>query len=175
MQVSAIAPQPMAADLIFIEAMLARGAEVHVVMPFKREDFIETNVRFAGDKWVARFDQALGDATTVTYACEEGYLNDDTLFQYAADLVGGLTLLRADQLGVEALLLAVFDGDSSNKTGGTAENLARWESPSRAVEVLDLAVMRAGIEAVKLDHRPVRNVLASSGDDDLRIARQVCN
>ena len=42
------------ADILFVEAMLERGGEAHIVLPFKREDFVETSVRFAGADWVAR-------------------------------------------------------------------------------------------------------------------------
>ena len=162
------------ADILFIEAMLERGAEVHAVMPFKREDFVDTSVRFAGDTWISRFEAALEEATTVTYACEEGYLNDDTLFQYAADLVGGMSLLRGEQLGVEPLLLAVLDSEASVKTGGTAENVQRWRQQARSVEILDLASLRA----VQMISAPanvdsVTTAATASPDDDLPIARQV--
>ena len=161
------------ADLLFIEAMLERGAEVHVVMPFKRVDFIETSIRFAGDQWIERFDRALAVATTVTYACEEGYLNDDTLFQYAADLVGGMTLLRAEELGVETHLLAVLDGASSTETGGTAENVQRWEGRAHSVEIVDLVNLRQTRSAPVRQEDSLRPDTIPPRIDKLRIARQV--
>ena len=68
------------ADILFIEEMLDRGGEVHIVLPFKRDDFVETSVAFAGSDWVARFHCVLERATVVNFATNEGYLGDDVLF-----------------------------------------------------------------------------------------------
>ena len=53
------------ADLMFVEAALDIGAEVNVVLPFDRQDFIRTSVAPGGDGWAARFDHALSRATRV--------------------------------------------------------------------------------------------------------------
>ncbi|MDE0577277.1 MAG: tetratricopeptide repeat protein [Opitutales bacterium] len=42
-------------DILFIEAMLARGSEVHVFLPFNKKDFIETSVRRGGGGLGATF------------------------------------------------------------------------------------------------------------------------
>src|SRR5258706_339722 len=72
------------ADLIFLEAALDIGAEVNVVLPFDREDFIRTSVAPGGDRWTSRFDHVLSRATRVIMATEERYLGDDVLFEHAA-------------------------------------------------------------------------------------------
>ena len=77
------------------------------MLPFDREDFVATSVAIGGADWVARFDAALASATRVILATEEGYLDDDVLFDYAALLLEGLAVLRAAQLETSPSLLCV--------------------------------------------------------------------
>ena len=41
------------ADILFAEALLARRAQLHVLLPFRPDDFIRESVRPAGEQWVA--------------------------------------------------------------------------------------------------------------------------
>ncbi len=55
-------------DLLFIEAMLERGAEIHVVLPWRKEEFLRTSVAINNDNyWTQKFDQLLNEVTSVTY------------------------------------------------------------------------------------------------------------
>ena len=130
------------ADILFAEQMLARGAEVDIVLPFRREDFLKTSVAFAGGEWVARFESVLQRAASVSYCVEESHLGDDVLFGYAAELTIGLAVLRAEQLETEAVLLAVAEPEDEGKVGGTAGNVQRWQSQGRRALVLDLRRIR---------------------------------
>ena len=51
-------------DIIFLEAMIERGAETHIFLPFSKKDFIETSVRRAGGNWVSRFERVLDHASS---------------------------------------------------------------------------------------------------------------
>src|SRR5690606_130626 len=73
-------------DLLFIEAMLARGAEVNVILPFAREDFIVTSVAPAGDHWVQRQEAAMQRVNRIEYAVPERHLGDAALYAHAARL-----------------------------------------------------------------------------------------
>ncbi len=130
------------ADILFAERMLARGAEVDIVLPFRREDFVRTSVAFAGAGWVERFDRVLARAANVSYCVEESHLGDDVLYAYAAELTVGLAVLRAAQLESEAILLAVAEPGDEGRIGGTAGNVRRWEAQGRRAVVLDLAAIR---------------------------------
>jgi class 3 adenylate cyclase/tetratricopeptide (TPR) repeat protein len=131
------------ADILFIEQALARNIEVNVVMPFGREDFIRTSVAFAGSEWVARFDSALARAATVTVCVDEGYLGDDVLFGFAAQLTQGLVLLRARQLETDAVLIAVAEADTAPAKGGTWANVLDWRALGLAEYVVDLRDLRS--------------------------------
>lgn len=131
------------ADILFIEQMLKRGAEVNIVLPFRREDFVRTSVSFAGSAWVRRFDRVLSRAASVSFGVEEGYLGDDVLHGYASQLIDGMTLLRAQQLEVAPLLVAVADPAGAQPAGGTRFNVEAWRGAGRASLLLDLAKIRA--------------------------------
>ena len=97
-------------DILWAEALLSRGCELHVVLPFALEEFVGTSVARAGPGWVARFHRCLGAAASVSYATEDAYLDDDVLYRYCAELAMGLALLRARYVDAEVHQLALWDG-----------------------------------------------------------------
>lgn len=131
------------ADIIVLEAALAAGAEVNVVLPFDRQDFIRSSVSNGGEKWLARFDAALARATRIVPATEERHLGDDVLFEHAARLVDGLAVLRAAQLQGRPRLLCIIDPTASRQVGGTRSAFERWTQCIGAPDVIDLAALRA--------------------------------
>jgi class 3 adenylate cyclase/tetratricopeptide (TPR) repeat protein len=131
------------ADLIFIEAALEAGAEVNVVLPFDREDFVRTSVGVGGGDWAERFDAALSRATRVIMATDEHYLGDDVLFEQAAMLLEGLSILRGAQLQTIPSLYCVIDTASPRLVGGTQASFDRWNSHVGPPQVLDLGEIRA--------------------------------
>jgi class 3 adenylate cyclase len=130
------------ADLLFIEAMLARGAEVHVTLPFDRGDFLATSVAFAGPHWVERFERALARASSVSYGVRERYLGDESLYAYAGGLMQGAAVLRGRELESEPMLLAVVDPDSERLPGGTRDMIENWRRLGRPLERIDPAPLR---------------------------------
>ncbi len=135
------------ADLLFIETAQAAGAEVNVILPFDRGDFMRTSVATGGPEWVQRFDDLLVRATRVIFATEEGYLGDDILYRQAAYLVEGLASLRAAQLETAPSLLAVFDAGSAGHVGGTRDAVERWQRDVGPIEAIDLAMLRDAMPA----------------------------
>ena len=131
------------ADLLFIEAALDRRAELNVVLPFDRGDFVRTSVAVGGSEWVTRFDDALARAARIIMATDENYLGDDTLFEYAARLVEGFSMLRAAQLETSPSLLCVLDAASAGRVGGTRASCERWRRNINEPHVIDLHALRA--------------------------------
>jgi class 3 adenylate cyclase len=126
------------ADILFAEALLERGAELHVVLPFDREAFLETSVRRGGPGWVERFERCLSEARNVSLASEDGYLGDDSLFDFGNRVAMGLAVLHAQVLDTEARQIAVWDGQPDGGPGGTGGSIRYWESlgfPSDTIEV----------------------------------------
>jgi len=155
------------ADLVFIEVALEAGAEVNVVLPFDRDDFVRTSVAIAGDEWIERFDAALCGATRVVMATDERYLGDDVLFDQAAMLLEGLSMLRAAQLQTVPSLYCVIDEALPGLVGGTQASFERWMSRVGPPRVLDLRLLRAsGLDETGVIRRPVQPA-AMSGTPSL--------
>ncbi|MBV9554170.1 MAG: adenylate/guanylate cyclase domain-containing protein [Alphaproteobacteria bacterium] len=125
------------ADILFAEAVLARGASLHVVLPFDRREFIAESVRRSGRGWVQRFRACLNGATSVRYATRDRYLGDDQLFTYCSQMAMGLALLRARFLATEAEQIAVWDGRGPGGLAGAAVDIANWRRSGRRTSRID--------------------------------------
>jgi class 3 adenylate cyclase len=124
------------ADILFAEGLLDRGASLHVVLPFDREEFIEVSVRPSGDAWVARFIACLERAASVHFATDDHYLGDDHLFGYCSQVAMGLALLRARHLSAEVEQLAVWDGRQVAGPAGTAADIEHWRRTGKAQHII---------------------------------------
>ena len=124
-------------DILWAEALMARGCELHIVLPFSLEEFIRTSVADAGDLWIARFQRCLHAATSVTYATQDSYLDDDVLYSYNSQLAMGLALLRARYLDAEVHQFALWDGDDDAGDVGTATDVATWKQSGHRCVVVD--------------------------------------
>lgn len=153
------------ADLIFIEAAFEAGAEVNVVLPFDRGDFVRTSVAIGGGDWVARFDTALSRANRVIMATDEHYLGDDVLFEQAAMLLEGLSILRGAQLQTIPSLYCVIDAAAPGRVGGTQASFDRWTRHVGPPQVLDLARMRTNAALAGSAIAPVAQQPAAAPHD----------
>lgn len=134
------------AELIFIETALELGADVNVVLPFDRGDFVQTSVAVAGVSWVQRFDAAMARVSRIIVATEESYLGDDVLFEHAASLIEGLSALRASQLQTAPSLLCVRDRGAPMPSGnGALATYERWRRVRGEPRVIDLEDLRRGL------------------------------
>ena len=114
------------ADVLFAEALLAVGAELHVVLPFAVDEFVQSSVADSGPGWVERFQTCLAGATSVSYATDDAFLGDDVLYRYASELAMGLAVLRARFLDAPVRQIAIWDGGPARGEAGTAIDVARW-------------------------------------------------
>ncbi|HEY7948545.1 MAG TPA: tetratricopeptide repeat-containing protein, partial [Acidimicrobiales bacterium] len=146
-------------DILWAEALLVSGCELHVVLPFALEEFVETSVAPAGGIWVTRFERCLEAAETVNYATEDAYLDDDVLYGYCAELAMGLALVRARHLDSDVHQLALWDGEATTGLAGTAADVARWRETGH-----DLVVVapREQVSAVAATHAGAVRPRASS-------------
>src|SRR5215211_1603278 len=91
-------------DILFLEAMLARRAEVTIVLPTDSELFKSVSVDVANPagRWGKRFDRALKAASRVIVASTTSNANS-TVFGYANDLLLGMGIIRARQLDAKPI------------------------------------------------------------------------
>jgi class 3 adenylate cyclase len=128
-------------DLIFIEALLRRGGEVNIILPFAIEDFIQTNVRHAGPRWEKRFGRALRNARTVSIAAEERYLGHDMLFRFANTIMHGTAVMRGQFLTSDPHLIAVWDSTIRSIPGGPSDFIDGWTN-IKTLHLIDLVDLR---------------------------------
>jgi adenylate cyclase len=113
------------ADTLIVERLLARRAEVGVVLPFETESFVKESVASGGANWLSRFHACLKQVRII-HATEGEYVGDPEVFGYASRLAMGLAILRAQQLASEPMQLAVWDGQQASDQAGTSADVNAW-------------------------------------------------
>jgi class 3 adenylate cyclase len=128
-------PLACGADLLIAEALLARGAELNVVLPFAEDDFIAESVLCGGESWLARYHACRDAAASLHFATPGAYVGDDNQFAYNTQFAMGLAALRADARGCAAVQVAVVSDKfrSLSKTGlaGTVADIGLWQALGR--------------------------------------------
>lgn len=123
------------ADILFAEAMEEAGGEVNLFLPFKKTDFLEASVRFAGDGWVDRFTRLI-NKYQVTYLTQESYDDHADLFLLQTSIIFGLSALRSSMNHQEPMLISVLsERDQKRKMGGTRDTLRLWPFQKKHVNV----------------------------------------
>jgi class 3 adenylate cyclase len=120
-------------DILFLEEMQRRGADTVVVLPWRKEDFLESSVRIVpGGDWEMRFHEVLNNASSVVYLSQQTEPPRAEIgYQYLIDCVNGMTILHADSLHSEVVPLTVWDGVSGGGPGGTHDFVKFWRKLSR--------------------------------------------
>jgi len=108
------------AEIIAAEALLARGAELHVVLPADAASFAALRVDPHGSDWRARFDAALDAAESVQLVRPLGAAPDARLRALAGQIAYGAALLNAERLMGEAFQLRF--GEREAAPAGTGED-----------------------------------------------------
>ncbi|MET0180786.1 MAG: adenylate/guanylate cyclase domain-containing protein [Novosphingobium sp.] len=137
----AFGPLACGGDILVAEAVQARGGRLHVVLPFAEADFIAESVQCGGDSWLARYRRLRDAAVSVHFATPGAYVGDDNQFAYSTRFAMGLAALRAQELGVEAVQLAILSSQAASfsKTGlaGTAADVGVWARLGKRTVVVD--------------------------------------
>ncbi len=126
------------ADIVFAEALLAAGSELHVVLPVGRESFVEVSVAPFGAEWGARFERCMAAATSIRYASQDPYRGDEQVFAYSSQVAMGCAVLRAQTLSTEAIQLAVWDGHETGGPAGVSYDLDYWARSGRRRAVVPI-------------------------------------
>ena len=115
-------------DIIFLEAMLGRGGSVHVILPWRKEQFITTSVENAveGD-WLTRFNKVIDRAASVRVLGELQMPGSAIGLDYCNVAMIGLARLYARSLDLEIAPLAVWDG-LPGEPGGTESFVRYWQT-----------------------------------------------
>ena len=127
------------ADILIAEAALARGAELHVVLPMSEKTFLARSVMQSGADWAARYHACKDRAATFRVASQEEDFSDDAIFAFGAEFAMGLAIRHGEGLRSRACQLAVWDGNPGTGVAGTGADVRRWREtglPQVIVEFL---------------------------------------
>ncbi|MBF0357648.1 MAG: DUF4071 domain-containing protein [Magnetococcales bacterium] len=134
-------------DILIAEALLQRGAELHIVFPFDIDEFKQISVLGGGDGWLTRFNQIKDRASSITFASEGRYLGDNTIFAYTSMIAMGLAKIRAQNLHSKPHQLAVWDGKKADGVAGTAADIDYWQKHGLESHVIDSGPPAMGVAA----------------------------
>lgn len=122
------------ADILFLEALLARGGEAHIVLPTEVEQFLDESVSAEG--WVARCRAVLDRASSITICSEAIDPEDPSAYDFANRVTLGFAQLSARELGAPLTAIAVWDGEAG-LPGGTGDCVELWLSQELKVLRID--------------------------------------
>lgn len=136
-------------DLLFAKAMLARNAELHIVLPFAQHDFLRTSVNFgqsAGEwrRWRSLFDEVLDavPASRVRYATTEPFLGSNDLFGFSNRVLQGLAVMRAKERASLPQAVVLIDPTIPGQAGGARSFSEDWTASGFVAHTIDLGQLR---------------------------------
>lgn len=137
----AFGPLACGADILVAEAILARGGELNIILPFQEADFLDQSVRCGGPGWEARYRACIASAGDVVFASEAAFVGDDNQFAYGTRVAMGLAEIRARQLETKAVHLAVLSDNAAalvrSNVAGTDADIALWRALGRESVVVE--------------------------------------
>ena len=124
-------------DLLFAEAALRRGCQVHLHLQFKEADFLQASVAFAGESWVDRYYAVKENSLTriLIQPDELGPLpkginpyERNNLWQLYTALANGVDRVRC---------IALWNGEGGAGPGGTENMVDTVRQHAGRVSILD--------------------------------------
>lgn len=148
------------ADIIIAEALLDRGAALHVILPGGVEGFASISVDPHGKEWRRRFDAALAAAETVRAVEPAPSPPDTVMIDLADEIAMGAALLNARLLasdGVQLLVMADGDGETG---GASARSRDAWARTGRGQRIVRAAREDIGVPLGTVPIAPRRRAAA---------------
>jgi hypothetical protein len=109
------------ADLLFAKSLMEARGELHLILPYRPERFLELSVANYGKEWTVCFDEVLRYATAVDVAFSNNILPADAQYQLANCVLLASANAKAQEIETELIGIAVWDGECSGRTGGTSD------------------------------------------------------
>ena len=124
-------------DILLAEAMLKKGANLHVVLPFDKNDFIDLSVTSSGAQWEQRFAFLISQATSITQVFYQKPEDKNLSFALCTEIAMGLGLLEATekhelfpliakQFPLKPEQITVWDQQKTSDPAGTYPDMLRW-------------------------------------------------
>jgi tetratricopeptide (TPR) repeat protein len=132
------------AELLFVEAMLARKGDVHLVLPWSKEEFRRTSVsQFepAGKPpiWGPLFDTALEQAATIRELGQAYKPSTDLGLLYMLEVVAGMAFNSARMWRLDVLPMVLWNRLPGRGAGGPESFFQLWSHRlSQQPAILDM-------------------------------------
>jgi hypothetical protein len=149
------------ADILIAETFLAEGAELHVVLPTNKKDFLEFSVAPFGKSWVNKFNQCIAHATSVRTLSESENWPSSQLGSYASQIAMGLAVMRASTLATGMTQLLIWDSQQSHDPMSTASDANIWHETEREQITIPYPGKRAPRENTVSRNGSAKNLMAS--------------
>lgn len=112
-------------DILFAEALLDQGAELHVILPSETDRFKRESVTPFGEEWEQRFDDCLAQASSVRIVTQDADWPDKKMNRLSGLSAMGKAILKGQSLSVEPLqILILKETDSPSYTATHAQDWA---------------------------------------------------
>ncbi len=160
------------ADILFLEAMLERDGEIHIILPYGQDQFVADSVDRAPG-WKARFDRLLEKAASVVVTSGQAADSSGVLLDYANRMAYGLASGKAEQLETELVPLAAWNGEPGDGMGGTASAVELWRNAGSDAEIIDLAAILQRECPAEARTRPAAPVEISRADANHEFAPEI--
>ena len=115
-------------DLLFAEAMIRRGGDVTLVLPYDVERGRIVVGDFGGEGWIERYEAVVGSARSVKELNLQSTSPSPIDFSYTNQVMSGLALLKARTVESRVIPLALWNGQPGDAAGGTAEFVGFWRN-----------------------------------------------
>lgn len=133
------------ADIVIAEALLAHGAELHLLLPAAVAAFRRASVAAQGEGWAERFDAVVARADTVQTFGHPDDPQHPLAVRLAAEGAMGQALTHARTLASEAVQLLILEDADIASAGGSAWMAQAWQAVGRRGQVI--VAPRAGATA----------------------------
>jgi hypothetical protein len=138
------------ADIVIAEALLEKGAQLHLVLPASLAHFRKVSVARFGRDWARRFDNVLKKATAVRLVAGDCASVSPLAIRLATEVSMGSAVMHADALTSEAIQILILDqkAGESHPEGASGAAYATWRASGRRQFVIPAArVRKAGGES----------------------------
>jgi hypothetical protein len=164
-------------EILFAEGVVARGGDLHLVLPCPVDEFRERRVDPVRG-WTTRFEHPLGAAATVEVMGRRHALHNRAAVDYARRAALGLATFRARHLSARLTPMAAWAGDEDRD--GVAETVRFWRDRGFDSRILALPARETVEEAApaigpEREHRIVSLLFADTARfsqlDDVQLRR----
>lgn len=117
-------------DILFAEELLSSGGECHIVPPFSIDSTIKNCItKFQGD-WEMKLRTVMAHpkCRIIEPECDETGENEDCAYDFTNRYLLGLSFLKARDLNLPLVGLAVWDHENAGAPGGTSSAVNLWKN-----------------------------------------------